>query len=229
MCVIKWRKSRAGRWRSGRPGLPSADGGSCSCGRRPGAGARAGDKILLVLRQICLPLHDGESVVTEVLGGEARISFFPWGKETERGRSKEHPQGESISITRGWEWRLLFGLHNPNETVNPAGFVHCFRRDQWELHVRKDLSGLASQTKNPSFQCLFSEATLTLCSDLSSSSSLNCNYVCDQAIQLFKNMYLLQMNNKTGIEQIQRRKWIQRCATEIRWILNTSLTDWRNY
>lgn len=44
--MIKWRKSRAGRWRSEGPGQPSADGRSHSCGRRPGAGAGAGDKSL---------------------------------------------------------------------------------------------------------------------------------------------------------------------------------------
>lgn len=46
VCVIKWRKSWAGRWRSEGPGQPSADGRSCSHGRCLWAGARARDKSL---------------------------------------------------------------------------------------------------------------------------------------------------------------------------------------
>lgn len=49
-----------------------------------------------------------------------------------------------------------------------------------------------AQAKIPTFQWGFCESTLALCSDLPSSSGVSYDSVCDQAIQVFKNTYLLQ-------------------------------------
>lgn len=65
----------------------------------------------------------------------------------------------------------------------------------------------ASQAKIFSFQWVFCESTLALRSDLPSSSGVSYDSVCDQAIQLFKNAYLLQMNDKnseTKIKDVQQ-------------------------
>lgn len=79
------------------------------------------------------------------------------------------------AIACGWEWRWLFGLHNLNKAVTPAGFV---------------TDSASPQAKIPTFQWVFCESTLALCSDLPSSTGVSYDSVCDQDIQVFRNIFV---------------------------------------